>query len=338
MNSTSTVVTISAPVAPLISSAIEGTDVRLSWTPPSSQFAVDYYQISYGDTFAGSTVVGTVKGTTYRKLVDWGGSRKWWVAAVDIAGNLGSGGFTVVTIASPGIVVALSSEVIDSYVKLDWEAPATGTLPVAHYRVLKGADFATASLVGQVSATFAFLFETIGGTFTYWVVAVDSAGNQGAQVSAPANLNNPPDLTIAADTNVTLSLMTLANMTLVDGKLLGPVNTGETWNTHFTNNSFTSPQDQIDAGFPLYPQPGPSWCGAQIVHDFGALLPVGFIKATVGRTLLSGAPTITTTMWYSADNITWTGGTAGETISAAASFRYVKVRLTYGTVPPGTFT
>lgn len=334
----STTVTIAGPGSPLITSIIEGRDVILSWSVPVSLFSIDYYEVAYGATYGARTILGTVKGTTFATRGNWGGIRKFWVTAVDVAGNAGTGAMLEVSIQLPGAVANLSYEVIDSYIKLDWDEPAAGTLPVETYRIYRGNTFGTAALLGEVAGTFILNFETIGGTFTYWVAPVDSAGNLGTESSVTAIVNNPPDLVVIADNDLNLATATLYNMIVYGTGLLGPVNPTESWTQHFVNNSFASPQAQIDAGYPLYPQPGPAGCGFQQVVDLGALIPPGYIKASLSKTLLAGTGTLSVYIFYSADNLTFYGGTLGEVASATISFRYVKIRVLYGTVPAGTFT
>lgn len=338
VSNTTTQTLIGGPQAPIVSILRNGSDYVVSWTAPASQFSIDYYEVGYGAEFASREVIGTVKGTTFNRRVDWGGQRRFWVVGYDVAGNAGAGAWADLTIVAPGPVVGLKAEVVDSNVKLDWEDPATGTLPIDYYEIRKGATYATAQYLGQVSASFTLNFETMGGTYTYWVTPVDTAGTSGTPQSTLAVVNSPNDLVILANTPVDLTSVDKANMVVDQSKLLGPVKPTETWTDHFSNNSFATPQDQIDAGLPLYPQPGPDYCGLQKVHDYGTLLPVGYIEASVSRTLLYGTPNIVVTIWYSPDNSTWYGGVAGDRITASVPFRYVKVRVTYGVVPGGTFS
>ena len=327
-------VTINAPSAPTVAHAISGENVILSWNEPTSQFAVDYYQISYGSP---ETVVGTIKGTVYTTKGTWSGDRTYYVKAIDVAGNTGTAGTEVVTITPPSAVQGLTLAVIDNNVKIDWDAPASSTLPIAKYRIKKGATYAGATLIGEVSATFTLVAEEVGGLITYWVVGVDTAGNEGTTANKTVNVKNPPDLVILSETDLDLTTFTLANMHVVGSTLLGPVDTTETWTTHYTGNSFTSPQDQINAGEPLYPQPTPTWCGAEKVIDYGANLPAAIVLCNFDSVIFAGTPTIEVRLWHSTDGTNFTGGSVGTSIATNAAFRYVKVRISYGTVPNGTF-
>lgn len=192
---------ITAPNPPVTTFEILGIDILFRWTKPTSLFAIDLYEIresivtenNPNPTFESSTIVVTTKSTTYRARVSFSGTRYFWVTARDIAGNTSTPYLVVITIKPPGAVVGLKGEVIDNNILLRWSASTAGTLPIERYQVYKGNTFPTSVLVGEVAGTFAAIFESVGGDFTYWVVGVDSARNISSPVAVVLRVSEPPD-------------------------------------------------------------------------------------------------------------------------------------------------
>lgn len=207
LNATSLSAVLPVPAAPVTTFAIQGPDLVLSWSEPQSTFKIDAYEIRYGDTYETSALVGATKSTVFRTRINWGGTRRFWVAARDVHGNLGDTSQTTVIIVAPGNVRNLTATVIDNNVFLKWEAAVVGTLPIDAYRVYKGTHLPTVTAdgvekKGDVSGTFAAIFELAGGTFTYWVVALDTAGNLSVGASVTALVDEPPDFVLLEEAGV----------------------------------------------------------------------------------------------------------------------------------------
>lgn len=328
-NAASTTVSIAVPEYPVVTTALEGVDLVLTWTKPTSLFSIDNYEISYGDTYSGSVSIGNVKGTSFRFKADFGGSRTFWVAARDIANNLGTEGSVTYEIISPSAVVSLRTEVIDNNVLFRWTTPTTHSLPIDHYKLLKGDEYGSATQIGQVTATFSAYIETVGGDFTYWVVPYDSAGNAGTPAATNTIVNDPPDFVILADTDLELEGWYLHNMVIDGDRLVGAVRATESWEDHYIDNSYSTPDDQITAGYPYYVEPTPDNCYAQYTKDYGTTLPPGVIKTGFVQTDIVGSTDLEIRIATSTDGVTWTEQT-GAQIYAADSFRYVRIRIIYG--------
>lgn len=199
-NATSKQITVTAPAKPVLGYSIDGRDLVLNWEAITGQFAVDAYEIRYGDTYAGSTLIGEVKTTTFRTRVTWGGNRTFWVATRDVAGNLGGAQSKLVTILSPGSPNSPQIEPLDNNAIIRWTAATAGSLPIENYQLYKGVNFEDATFLGDTgNATFASQFELVGGNYTYWLVAVDSAGNLSDEVSVTVFLDEPPDFIFLND-------------------------------------------------------------------------------------------------------------------------------------------
>lgn len=330
-NAATTTAVVGVPATPTASYAVVSADEVLSWTIPASGFAIDRYEIRFGSTFGGGTFVDTTKGTGYKRRVDYAGSRSYWVAAVDTAGNYSAAGNVTSNIVAPGAVIGSRADIVDNNILIYWSAPSTGTLAVVSYEVRKGSTWAGGTVVGSNgNSTFAGVFEQQSGTYTYWIAAIDSAGSYGTPASVSAFVNQPPDYILRASINSTFS-GTLSNVFLTNGTLVLPVNTTETWTQHFSNNGYATPQAQISAGNPLYINPSPTSATYTEVYDYGASLPATNIVVTLNSTLLSGTVSASCQINYSNTSSSgpWTSATAGATSALAVNFRWVQVVYTF---------
>jgi hypothetical protein len=329
----SVVVVIAAPAAPAVAYALAGAQEIISWTVPASSFAVDSYELRYGapgGTWAAATPLASIKATSLRRNADFVGLRVYWVAAIDAAGNVGDPGSVTATITAPGVVTSARAEVIDNNVLLYWSAPATGSLPVERYEVRKGATWAGGAVVGSNgNSTFTTVFEQVGGAYSYWIAAVDSAGTEGSAVAIAATVNQPPDYVLRNNYDDDWAGITLSGLYLEDGKLYGPA-LGESIETHFDSRGWATPDAQIVAGYPLVFQPSGTTGYLERTMDYGAALPSTAITVTLGSTVLSGSVSALVQISYKTlAGDAWTDAPSGDTQAQAAGFRYVKVRITF---------
>jgi hypothetical protein len=306
---------------------IIGTDIVLSWPAVTSAVAITEYVMSYGASYPG-TSIGTITGTTWREQVTWSGTRSYWVAARDAAGNLGTAGKVDVAITAPGAIQSYTSEAFDNNALLKWQKPTTGLLPIDYYKVLKGSTYAGAVEVGRVSGTFAAFFESTGGNYTYWVVPVDTAGNLGTESGRSVLINQPPDYVLQdLRTLDPAAFDTLTNGAVDSGGIYAPVSTSQTWQTHFTGNSWSTPQDQITAGYPQYIQPSTTPATLEEKIDYGATLPGTVVSVQWLAVQLAGTCTVQCDIGSSTDDVTYTYDNNVTQIYKSA-FRYLKIRLT----------
>ncbi|MEO8804634.1 MAG: phage tail protein [Burkholderiaceae bacterium] len=323
---------VPTPTISSLSSALSGTDMALQWVGVPGSFAIAGYEVRYGATWAAATVIEFRQTSTYTETVRWGGSRLYWVAAIDVKGNYGTPVSLNVTVNVPGIVTGTRSEIIDNDALLYWTAPAIGAgqLAIDRYEVRKGASFAGGTVVGSNgNSTFTAIFEQASGTYTYWVAPVDSAGNFGTAVGIVATINQPPDYVLRNNYDSALG-GTLVNFYLASGAILGPVDTTKTWATHFTSNSWATPADQITAGFPIYADPSVTSGSYEEVIDYGASIPPTVVTATLNSTLITGAVTVACTMsWKLNIGDAWTVLPAGTSSALIPQFRYVRVHYDF---------
>lgn len=320
------VVTITAPVAPSVSAAFAGENMVLSWNAVQGSLATAQYEIRYGASYAAGVSLGTIKGTTFTTKAQWSGTRTFWVAGVDISSNTGAAGQATATITPPG-AVTMTQEVVDNNVLLRW-TDATATIPIDFYELRRGATWAGATPIGRVSARFSAIFESAGGLLTYWVAGYDLAGNEGTPSSVAALVNQPPDYQLQLNQDSAFA-GTKTNFVTEVGGYLTPVSGTETWQDHFTARVWTSPQDQITAGYSIYAMPSQAAGSYEETIDYGTVLAATKISATLSYTVAAGTPVITPTI--SVRKLVtdpWTDF-VGVASAFVTDFRYAKVKYDF---------
>lgn len=324
-NAVSVSTTIYEADAPTITAAYAGPNLVLSWDAVQGTLATQYYEIRYGDSWADGTSLGVVKATTFSIKAQWSGTRNFFIAAVDLNGNFGGiGEYSAVVIAPSAVTI--TQEVIDNNVLLRW-TDAVQTLPIDYYEVRRGSTYAGSTLIGTVSARYTLIFETAGGTYTYWITGYDAAGNSATPASVSAIVNDPPDYELQYDQNTTFS-GTKSNFIQEDGSIVGPFDTTETWQSHFTSRSWDQPQDQIDAGYPYYLEPTSTSGYYEETIDYGTVLSATKITITPTYQIIDGTPTITPKISVRASTSDpWTDYDGLSSVYVT-NFRYVKYRFT----------
>ena len=319
---------VNAAPGPVVDTQLAGPSVVFTWAPiPATPFAIAEYEIRAGDAFEWSTLQDTSKTTTYQTVVTWAGTRRFWFAARDIAGNVGAYVSEDVVISAPGVIQNLLAEVISNDVLLRWETPLTGSLPIDYYRVYKGASFGAATPIYETRGTFAPLPERAGGSYTYWIQPVDTAQNGGTPTGVTVSVSQPTDYTLYADQLIDLGTLTLVNAIVEADAVLLPVNTIETWEQHYSDMSWTTFQEQIDDGYLTFLLPSTVAPGTlETTIDLGATLAAAIITFEWLATVISSAVTIVPRIGYSADNVTFTYADTASLLGS--SFRYVKLKIT----------
>lgn len=320
-------VTVVSHDAPAVSNAFSGEQVVLTWTASSGSLPVDYYEV-YDTSVSSANLLARQYSTVYRNKVLWL-NKTFYVRAIDTAGNPGTARAVSIAVAT-GQVNGLTTEVIDNNVLFRW-TETRGSLPILSFELRRGATWATAQVIGTKAGGFTTVFEAPQTTvnYTYWLAAVDTAGNYGTPVSVTATVSQPPDYVLATN-YVSTYAGTLSNAALEPtGGLVMPVDTAQTWSTHFTSRGWASPDAQVTAGYPVFIQPGTTTGYYEEVFDYGATLAamkitVAYLLSTVAGTV-GAAVTITTAL---DSGFTSNVQTFAGSMAYAVNFRYVKFRVT----------
>ena len=325
--STAFTVTVISHDAPVVTNTFNGEQVVLTWVASTGSLPVDYYEV-YDTSISTPNLLSRQYSTVYRNKVVWL-TKTFVVRSVDTAGNVGAARTIVITVAT-GQVSNLTTEVIDNNVLFRW-LEIQGSLPILAFELRRGTVWATATVIGTKSGGFTTVFEAPQTTvnFTYWLAAVDTAGNYGTPVSVTATVSQPPDYVLA--TNYISAFAGTKNNALADptGGLILPVNLTETWDTHFSSRGWADPAAQVAAGYPIFIQPGATTGYYEEVFDYGATLAamkltVAYLLTTIAGTV-SSAITITSALdsGFTSNVQTFSGAQA-----YATNFRYVKFRVT----------
>jgi len=320
-------IAINAPSTPVVSAQMSGDNVVLNWTASTGDFALAGYRVLFGDTFGTAVSITTVDAISHSLKAEWTGSRTFWVEPVDVAQNAGSPGSVEVTIL-PGSLTSFTAQVIDNNVLLKWQG-VKGTLPIAEFEFRKGDVFSSAEVLGKLPGTFSSHFEDQAGQYRYWLAPIDTAGNYGTESSVLANVDEPPDFILHQEWSSDFSGTKTNIFQMQTGALILPVNTTETFAQHFTNNGWTTPQNQINAGYSFYLEPSLNSAMYEETFDYGTALSGTLITLLLDSLLLDGS--VTATPQISVKKLigdAWTDY-AGVWQQYALDFRYVKIRIDF---------
>jgi hypothetical protein len=325
-------VTVTGGVVSSMSSSLDGASMVMKWASTAGSFAIAGYEVRYGASWAAGTVVDFRQTSAYTTVVNWGGTRVYWLSAVDVNGNYGTPSQLNVTINLPSPVPTSRSEVIDNNALLFWSPPviSAGQLPIDRYEVRKGASWAAGTVVGSNgNSTFASIFEQASGAYIYWVSSVDTAGNFGTAVGINAAINQPPDYILRNNYDSPLA-GTWVNFYASPTGRLGPVDTTQAWTGHYTANAWATPAAQVAAGYPIYAEPSLTTGSYEEVIDYGTAIPPTIVTATLSTLVIAGAIDASCTLsWKLLAGDAWTVLPAGSSNALLPAFRYVRIRYDF---------
>lgn len=115
-----------------------------------------------------------------------------------------------------------------------------------------------------------------------------------------------------------------------NGGILGPIEDTETWATHFTNRGWSTPDDQIAAGYPIYAQPAQTADGYyEEDWDYGSVLAMARITVSATWSAVAGSPSVEFDISYKQNSgDPWTT-VSNTTLVMATSVRYFKVKARF---------
>jgi hypothetical protein len=294
-------------------------EVTLNWDDSVSPFGISYYKVIYGAKNI------TIKASELKVTADWDGDRVFSITAYDSFGLASTTAQKTITKALPNPPLNFRFQVIDNNVLFYWDEPTITTLPITSYELRRGADWASAELIGKKSGGFTTVFESVGGNFTYWIASIDSDNRYSTPTSVTATVSQPPDFILNVSNTSTFN-GTKNNMLLENGYLLANIYTAKTWATHFSSMGWTTIQAQIDAGYPIFIQPTLTAGYYEETVDLGTTLASTRITVTVSGQTLAGVVTTSCDISISTDGINWTTYTNMFQIFAT-NFRYYKFKI-----------
>ena len=300
--------------------------VQLYWSAPSA--TILRYEIRQGNVWDTANSILTTDSLSAEIDPLPIGTTRFLIKAIGESGVYSTNAAFVDVVVPPIGIISISSQVIDNNVLLYWNQP-NSTFKVDYYIVKKdGVE------VGTISGTFFTIFESVSGTYTYSIIAVDVAGNQSAEYSVSATVAQPPDYELQADyTSLLLGTRTNAYKSGTPPRLLVCVNTTETWQQHFTSRGWNTIQDQINAGYPYYAQPAMDDASYEEVIDYGLVISNTVATPSYNTNLITGSGVTTVVkMAYSLDNISYSSFFVVTSSLFIPTLRYLKVRIEFTSV------
>lgn len=312
-----------------VASTIDG--LLVSWNPTGDS-RLSHYEIREKSSPANPAIVawvetaeeswtsGTYLGKAHTTFIAASsaskGAKIFAVKAVDVNGVYSSTPAVIVKGILPPAQPSLTQSVIDNNVMLYWQNAAT-TQTIASYEVKRGDFYDTATLLGSKTGLFMSLFETVGGTYTYWVTAVDIAGNRGDPGSITLFVNEPPDYTLRNS---------------VDSSLYG-----ETYRT-YASSLMTYDSNYVDM---TYLEQDYTKVRLEIatggyyeeIIDFGSGSTLSIVSSNISAVatsvVASGTASMTLYISYAPDSLVFSSPAVGPSVNGY-TFRYVKVRMEVG--------
>ena len=219
---------------------------------------------------------------------------------------------------------SVSAQVIDNNVLLNWTVPSS-SFAIDHYNLYRDSiKFA------ELSGNFTVRFEAASNTYEYGVEAVDVAGNVGPRGLVEATVRQPPDYVLEDSRSIDLSTVTATNALYENEYIIACVDVTETYQAHFTSESWADPEDQVTAGYERYIQENLLTGDIVDEHDYGSIIENTIVSVNYVKEIFSGTNDVTVTiqMDVSDDGIVWAGYTSGAS-QFFESFRYLRVKLVF---------
>ena len=300
------------------------------------------YIVKVGASWGAGTIVATTK--TNELFVDAtsSGSYNYHVKAVDDSVNSNESETEATlsfTVNAPGTPQNLSGQSRQGTALLSWTSPAFssprreyGVRFYKIYRSLSSETFSNATLIAESETTTYAYQEASAGTYKYYISAVCFGGNESA-TPASIELEVDDSVNFILQSTTTDTDFTAGTATGLSYELSGvyPLIPTTAWQTVHSNNSWTSVQDQIDAGYTYFVQPTlSSGSSYERVIDLGVQLGNGKITVTQSQTAIDGTLTTDVTISVSKDGVSYTDYVNPVDLQLVVTgFRYVKVLFQY---------
>lgn len=332
-------ITINAPNTPIVSSTLVGDRLLLSWNNCLSDFAIKEYEIRYGASFETGVFVAVITALNYELKVNWGGVRNFFIKARDVAENLSTSGTVAVNISNPNSPTNFNLSTVNNTILIDWDQPSITSLPIEKYFIYKGDTFIGSEVIGSVGGTFQTYIETSTGTFTFWLVAQDTAGNLSTEISSSIAVVAPSDFFVLADQELYPYVIN-SSLALIGGGANAPFEDEKTFwspvtdqtqslSAWFTANGWTTVQDAITAGFNQWLTPGSTSTGyVEYKVDYVGIFSTSYIELTYDVVSMVGTVNFTVDIATSLDDISYTTYT-GVSGVFGSNFRYVKYKINF---------
>jgi predicted phage tail protein len=312
---------VSPSVPSTLTNKVIDNNVLLYWSAPSAggSLPIDEYVIKKGTTIDTAIDIGTKAGNFTTVFETVGGDYVYWVAAKDTAGNIGTYKSTAATVNQP-----------PDYV-LQFDYTTDFTLGTKTNAAINSLGYLTLPVYGT---------ETFTGHFTALRVtsATIVSGGTGYAVGDIIELSTGTATYKARVKVLTVSAGVITSITIVNPGVysVAPSAAGATLKVTGSGSGLTltaatavwsTAQNQVDAGYPIYIQPEVPTGSYQETKDYGTTLTGNTVTITTDIEEVVLGAQVTYKIESSLDNSTWVS-VADAKQGYATNFRYIRLTVT----------
>lgn len=310
---------------------VKRDNFEFSWTK-NTELDIAGYEIRKGASWDAGSVVGffDVNKVALNEGVSGTGTVMFWIKAIDTTGNYSdTASMDSIVVQAPATPVILPV-VVQNEVTLDWQDCKT-TFPIQRSIIKKSLDTETiaeaTTLNSNAPESFYSFTESVGGDFKYYIQVEDTAENLSAIATIDTTVGNPPNLKFYKSFEDIDFDGTKTNCIVdTDGDLLFNIDTTETWQEHYSINSWGSESAKISDGYSIYAQPALTTGTYSVSYSLSSSINTGKVITSADIENIVGSPSIDFTIGLSNDNVTWTNY-AASAVFATIPFQYVNITV-----------
>jgi len=348
--------------------SIQRISIRLFWTRPDLSGIFSYELRFGGADWETADYVLRTQSTQVDVAPFVGLIGLYRVKTMNDLGQYSAEEASVTVIVTAPAAPSVTAQVIDNNVMLNWTIPAA-SYEIHHYILRRGeSEIAQLTgnftvwfeMIGGVytySVEAVDIAGNIGApgivsatltTPSDFILEAVRVSTLGAYSSGPPHYVYLQEFAIFGDVNYRYSARpgfevadphfyfmeltvssTLYQVLRMPGPMLLCCWVAHTWQVHFTNRSWLTPKNQVDAGYPIYIQPAVLDGYYEETYDYGAIFENNIVTVTwTERSVTAGGMTTIVKMAVSNDGITYTPYTVGAT-QFFESIRYMKLKLEF---------
>lgn len=321
----------------------------LRWDPVQDLDLYNYEVRRGGNTWENSTYFWQGV-TTLLEVPTPTTTTTYWIKALDTSGNYSQTAASLQIVINPPLAPAVNFSVVQNSVILNWTTTnQQDSLPISEYLVYRLSAVNSNSSpppgaeVFNTKETRIILNTLSAGTYTYWVVVVDSGGNQSSATRLVIDSQNAPGYREVIRINSSF-LGTISNFLAVPETVTSPLI--DTYQNLDDLNNFDFPNSQELIGPLTQTSVGniDTWATIDSIlnieftvgttasytetFDLQSIQSTGQIQFNLTSIWESGGTTVTLTptISTSTDNTTWTTYPTNYQIFAV-NFRYVRLNV-----------
>ena len=274
----------------------------------------------------------------------------YWIKAVDTSGNYSETAASIQFLVNPPLAPAVNFTVVQNLVNLSWTTTTQpNSLPISQYLVYRlnavssNSNPPPGAEVFRTNETRITLSALAAGTYTYWVVVVDSGGNQSPATRTIIESQNAPGYRESISINSSF-LGTVSNFLRVPETVVSPLIDTYEFIDNVLNFDFPDSQELIGPLTNISVGNVDTWTTVDSIlnieftvattatytetFDLQSIQSTGQIQFSLTSIWEAGGTsvTLTPTISTSTDNSTWTTYPSNYQVFAT-NFRYVRLNI-----------